>query len=104
MKSKPFSSQIRDTKFGHSAPSFRCLVDIDIAHIRELPGLHVQVAIGQTGSLFHLGKGNREPWNERGQDTEATGGAYHLVELKLHKVIYFVLQSICPKMTPVKLT
>ena len=102
MKSKAFAAQIRHTEFGHGAPSLGGLADTDVADIGEFPGLHVQVAVGQTGSRLHLGKGNRQAGNQRGQDAEATGGANHFVELKLHELVYFVSRSIRPERTSVK--
>ena len=102
MKSKAFAAQLRDTKFGHCALAPGGFVDADVAHIGEFPGLHVQVAVGQTGGRLHLNKSNRQAGNKGGQDAEATGCADHLVELKLHGVIYFVLRSISSKTRPVK--
>ena len=102
MKSKAFTAQIRDSKLRHCASSLGALADIDVAHVVELPGLHVQIAIGQTGGLLHLHKSNRQAGNKGGQDAKATGGAYHLVELKLHEVIYFVSRSISSKTSAVK--
>ena len=102
MKSEPFAAQICDSKLCHGASSLGGFADINVAHIRELPGLHVEVAIRQTRGLLHLGERNRLAGNEGCQDTEATGGANHLVEFELHGVIYFVLRSICPEQTPVK--
>ena len=100
MKSKPLTTQIRDPKFGHSAPSLSRLADVDIAHRGEFPGLHMQVAIGQAGRRLHLHKRNREPGNERSQDTEATRGADHFVEVKVHGLLNFISQSILPQLTP----
>ena len=102
MKSKAFAAQIRDPKLRHCSSSLGALADIDVTHVVELPGLHVQIAIGQTGRLLHLHECNRQAGNKGGQDAKATGGAYHLVELKLHEVIYFVSRSISSNSTPVK--
>lgn len=102
MKSKALAAQIRDSKLSHSASSLAALVDLNIANVMELPGLHMQVAIGQTGGLFHLHESDWQAGNEGCQDAKATGGANHLVELKLHEVIYFVSRSICPDSGPVK--
>ena len=102
MKSQALTTEGCDTKLGHGALAPGGLVDIDVAHIAEFPGLYVQVAIGQTGSCLHLHESHRLARNERGQDAKATGGAYHFVELKLHEVIYFVSRSICPDQRPVK--
>jgi len=102
MKSKALAAQIRDSKLCHSASSLGALVDINVAGLLELPGLHMQVAIGQTGGLFHLHESDWQARYEASQDTKATRGANHLVDLKLHGVIYFVLRSICPDSGPVK--
>jgi len=102
MKSKALAAQIRDSKLCHSASSLGALVDINVAGLLELPGLHMQVAIGQTGGLFHLHESHWQARYEGGQDAKTTRGANHLVDLKLHGVIYFVLRSICPDSGPVK--
>ena len=90
MKSKAITAEIRKAKFCHGAPSLVALADINVAHIVELPRLHVQVAIGQTGGLLHLHKGDRQAGTEGGQDAKATGGADYFVELIVHGVFNFI--------------
>jgi hypothetical protein len=68
MKSKLLEAKLSDAKFGYGTPAAHSFVDIDVAHIRKLAGLHVQITVGEAGGSFHLGKGHRNARHERGED------------------------------------
>ena len=84
MKPETLPTKIRNPEFGDGATTVRSLIDFNVARVGQLPRLHVQVAIRQARRVFHLAKGDRQTRNQGCQDAEATGGADHLVEFKLH--------------------
>ncbi len=56
MKSEPLEAEIRDAELGDRPPAALDLVDTYIANVGQFTGLYVEVAVGQAGRLFHLGK------------------------------------------------
>jgi len=91
MKSEALEPQLGEPKLGHRTSSLTGFVDLEITRVGQLAGLHVEVAIRQSGCGLHLRETNWWARHESGQDSEAGGGADHFVEAKIHDLFNFLL-------------
>jgi hypothetical protein len=81
MKSETLEPELGKTKLGHRASPLDGFADVEITRVGQFVGLYVKIAIRQSGCGFHVREGERWARHEGGQDSEAGGGADHLVEV-----------------------